>query len=198
VKGERATYILGGVIKDGMLRSSDEICSLKEQESGFVLSQVILNLPANSPRPLLIGPTVSYVGGSLVIIGGSAVCFSFGTYWNKGCYTVRDANASFAKQDDQHHIDPSTAGKRAWRYLHTVAAASPVENHQTPLLLGPSKKSSVNVPRIRITDPIDFQQVVHTSRPVVLENLDVGPCTSKWTREYLKDHIGPDREVRIF
>ena len=177
-----------------MLRASAEICSLKEQDSGFVLSPAMLSLPANSPRPLLIGPTVSYVGNSLVIMGGSAVCFSFGTYWNKGCYTIRDANASCVGQDNQDHIDQ---WKGAWRYLHTVAAAGPVENRQTPFPLGLSKKGSVNVPRIRITDAMDFRHIVQTSRPVVLENLDVGPCTSKWTTEYLKDHIGADREVRI-
>jgi tRNA wybutosine-synthesizing protein 4 len=66
------------------------------------------------------------------------------------------------------------------------------------LPLGLTKKSSVNVPRIRVTDPIDFQQVMQTSRPVILEDLDVGPCTSKWTMEYLKDRIGADREVILF
>jgi tRNA wybutosine-synthesizing protein 4 len=197
VKGEKAIFILGGIIKDQILRSSNEICTLEEQESGFVLSPVMLNIPANSPRPLLIGPTVSCLGSSLVIMGGSAVCFSFGTYWNKGCYTICDTNAPCAGQDDDR-IDQSTVRKGTWRYLHTVAAASPVENRQTPLPLGLSKKSSVNVPRIRVTDPIDFQQVMQTSRPVILEDLDVGPCTSKWTTEYLKGHIGADREVILF
>jgi tRNA wybutosine-synthesizing protein 4 len=194
VKGEKAIFILGGIIRDQILRSSDEICTLKEQESGFVLSPVMLNIPANSPRALLIGPTVSCVGSSLVIMGGSAVCFSFGTYWNKGCYTIRETNAPCAGQDEDR-IDQSTAGMETWRYLHTVAAASPVENRQTPFPHGLSKKSSINVPRIRITDPMDFQQVMQTSRPVILEDLDVGPCTSKWTMEYLKDRIGADREV---
>jgi len=197
VKGEKATFILGGIIRDQILRSSDEICTLEEQESGFVLSPVMLNIPANSPRPLLIGPTVSCVGSSLVIMGGSAVCFSFGTYWNKGCYTIRDTNAPCIGQDDDR-INQSTAGMETWRYLHTVAAASPIENRQTPLPLGLSKKSSINVPRIRITDPMDFRKIVQTSSPVILEDLDVGPCTSKWTMEYLKDHIGADREVILF
>jgi tRNA wybutosine-synthesizing protein 4 len=197
VKGEKAIFILGGIIRDQILRPSDEICTLEEQESGFVLSPVMLNIPANSPRPLLIGPTVSCVGSSLVIMGGSAVCFSFGTYWNKGCYTIRDTNASCAGQDDDR-INQSTVGMETWKYLHTVAAASPVENRQMPLPLGLSKKCPINVPRIRITDPIDFQQVMQTSCPVILEDLDVGSCTSKWTMEYLKDHIGADREVTLF
>jgi tRNA wybutosine-synthesizing protein 4 len=197
VKGEKATFILGGIIRDQILRSSDEICTLEEQESGFVLSPVMLNMTTNSPRPLLLGPTVSCVGGSLVIMGGSAVCFSFGTYWNKGCYTIRDTNAPCAGQANDR-INQSTAGMETWRYWHTVAAASPVENCQTPLPLGLSKKSSINVPRIRITDPMDFQKIMQTSCPVILEDLDVGPCTSKWTMEYLKDHIGADREVILF
>ena len=52
------------------------------------------------------------------------------------------------------------------------------------------------IPRVRVTSQADFMQITRKAKPVIIETLDIGPCTTAWTSEYLKKKIGVDREVR--
>jgi tRNA wybutosine-synthesizing protein 4 len=69
-------------VKDRLLSLADEICCLDFQDC--TISSVLPRQPPEIPRPLMIGVTVANTGRSFVVTGGSAVCFSFGTFWNKG------------------------------------------------------------------------------------------------------------------
>jgi tRNA wybutosine-synthesizing protein 4 len=69
-------------VKDQLLSLADEICNLDFQDC--IVSSVLPRYLPEIPRPLMIGVTVANTGRSFVVMGGSAVCFSFGTFWNKG------------------------------------------------------------------------------------------------------------------
>lgn len=55
----------------------------------------------------------------------------------------------------------------------------------------------VSVKRARLSAVLSFQDIIAQGRPVVLEGLDIGPCTSKWSLDYLANQIGPDRKVGL-
>lgn len=156
---------------------------------GKVSGAILSRLPSSAPRPLLIGSSVISTGSSLLIMGGSAICFSFGTFWNNGCYTLRIMNGT-ARGVRSAAESPNGV----WRFLHTVAVAKsaglPVER---PL---PTTLNAItSVPRIRIESSANFEQILRSAKPVILEGLDVGPCTTKWTTSYLLEQVGAERKV---
>lgn len=54
------------------------------------------------------------------------------------------------------------------------------------------------IPRINVASDKSFESVLQKGLPVVMEGVDLGPCASKWTLEYLTEKIGKDRNVRVF
>jgi tRNA wybutosine-synthesizing protein 4 len=75
-------------VKNKLLSKSSEVCVFPVKTCAEEIGSNSLVALQSSPRPLLIGSSIQYIGGKLLIMGGSAVCFSFGTYWNKGCFTL--------------------------------------------------------------------------------------------------------------
>jgi tRNA wybutosine-synthesizing protein 4 len=63
------------------------------------------------------------------------------------------------------------------------------------------KKSSsartIQVPRIGLRSAEDFAKLVAASKPVIMEGVDIGPCTDLWTLDYLKHKIGAEREIVV-
>jgi tRNA wybutosine-synthesizing protein 4 len=59
----------------------------------------------------------------------------------------------------------------------------------------PTSHQLTTIRRVRITSPEDFDQILQAAIPVVLEGLDIGSCREKWTNSYLKETVGPEREV---
>lgn len=141
------------------------------------------------PRPLLVGLSVLSVKDSLVIMGGSAVCFSFGNFWNKGCFTISTmTGASFEAQVS------FTKLKDLWKYEATVSA-------MIPNAIKLSKESLSNnshlspLARLRVQSSEEFARVVEQNKPVILEGFNLGPCTDLWTPDYLKAKLGTERKV---
>lgn len=151
------------------------------------MSPVLLAYGRGTPRPLMIGTTVSPFYDGLVIVGGGAVCFSFGTYWNKGCYTAHIPNS--ANRSSHHELS-------TFRFMQTLGPYMGTGPYSVP---PPAKEKTseviTQVPRLRIKSEADFLHAMQSGRPVILEGLDIGPCTSKWTNSYLKEQVGADREV---
>ncbi|KAL2069793.1 hypothetical protein VTL71DRAFT_14472 [Oculimacula yallundae] len=179
-------YILGGVIKDRFMTLSEEICILKIN-SGFASVEMVP--VAFTPRPLLIGSTTIAVGQSLVITGGSAVCFSFGTFWNKGNYTIQLPDSE--TKTSQGGVRPTDV----WRLIRTVAAETPSKSIDFQQFAKPVTMSSV--PRIQLRAAADFSRILESAVPVIIEKADIGPCVTKWTTDYLKEKVGAEREVIV-
>ena len=51
------------------------------------------------------------------------------------------------------------------------------------------------VSRKGISSSREFQAIVDGAKPVILHGLDIGPCQELWTKEYLENAIGRDRDV---
>jgi tRNA wybutosine-synthesizing protein 4 len=179
-------YVIGGVGKDKLLSLRDEIFSFLLQADMSVADtkKVMLQLKVSVPRPLLIGLSAVSTGESILIMGGSAVCFSFGTSWNKGVYLVQTPDTI------------NTSSVECWNYTHTVGSSS-FPSRPTALAVSTSNKpfELIQVRRVRLDEFCDFQSVLQTGRPVVLEGLELGSCVSEWTLQGLKTKIGSSREV---
>lgn len=184
--------VLGGVARDHLLGQEDEalLCSLSAD--GLTTTRLLLGQSEEStPRPLFAGHSaVAMADGSFAISGGGATCFSMGTFWNKGVYTLR------IPAQDGGPQSTSPPGSR-WMHEKTVDI---IPGDQAPLRAakpqeGGSSASIIPIVRLRVETEDDFLRVVREGRPVVIEGLDLGSCVSAWTPEYLVEKVGADRKV---
>ncbi|RDW85720.1 hypothetical protein BP5796_04045 [Coleophoma crateriformis] len=181
-------YIVGGIIKNDLLADDHQVCRLNRD---FTCSFVKLSFGADCPKPLLVGVSAMSCDNSILIMGGSAVCFSFGTFWNKGCYTL-----SLPNEVQKMSTEDASSRRLAWQYSNTIDAAMPAKQaHEPPTIDQPH--NLVTIPRRKLNSVVDFQNVLSAGKPVVFEGLDIGPCKEKWTSDYLKDQVGPDRMVVV-
>jgi tRNA wybutosine-synthesizing protein 4 len=187
VSHQNQTWIVGGIVKNEILKESTEVCLVDSQAK---VSQAVLSRSSSAvPRPLLIGSSVVSTEASLLVMGGSAVCFSFGTFWNTGCYALQIVDG----QGEGRAQSPAESPNCPWRFSHTVAAASA----GLPAGMPPprSVNTIISVPRMRIGSSSDFDHILRSAKPIILEGLNLGQCTDVWTSRYLKERIGAGREV---
>ncbi|RKF59928.1 tRNA wybutosine-synthesizing protein 4 [Golovinomyces cichoracearum] len=171
-------YLIGGIVKDQLVATKDEIISLDVSGEEFRSTQV-LSSSALSTRYLFIGSNVVSIGKELVVMGGSAVCFSFGTFWNDGCLTL---------------LPKSSIMSNEWKFLRTVEARTSILDTEPINLKKPYIRT---IPRIRLLSESHFSEVLDAGKPMIFEGLTIGPCISKWNMEHLKQTIGEDKEVVV-
>lgn len=186
-------YILlfGGVIKNVQLPASHDIVILKSTDNQL---EIIATLEGTSSsgtmRPFMIGSSaISYAHGRIAILGGGATCFSMGTCWAPGSYSLAFDPDNLSKGGDTK-ITP--LGVEPVKYLETVEISSGgPKSVETSTPVVPQQ-----IPRFRIDSKDQFHRILAEGKPVVIEGADVGSCTSTWSPGYLIDSIGANREVR--
>ena len=194
VQSPTGSLLIGGVTAKQLLpQEADIIClsnsflASSDSETPDCRFHSITSLP-NTRRPLLIGHNVYSSGSHLVITGGGAVCFSFGTYWNEGCQTLQlgeDPNdgpwAPLQYQrpllSDPGKVEPLSQG---------------VDSENRPLS---SSKTPHTVPCMKIESALSFERISNNGKPVIMVDLDLGVCTTTWSMDNLKRKIGEDRPV---
>jgi tRNA wybutosine-synthesizing protein 4 len=164
--------LVGGIHGTRMLERDEEILFIDTTN----YSIATLSLDFGARRPLLVGCSVISTPDAVMIIGGGAVCFSFGTFWNDGLWTLS------ARGRDQ----------RAWRFQEKAVDFNPSD--QTP---APSYPTISHVRRLSIKSAQDFEGVLDNAQPAILEGLDIGSCSRDWSFAYLKERIGVRRQVRL-
>jgi len=204
-----AMLLVGGVAADNLLGRTQEILDLDSNKFVEI---------GSDNRPLLTGFCAAYVGGrggesqrlvkynfltpctrtdisssDVLIIGGGATCFSFGTKWNDGC--VLSLGASQTRVGAWHLI---TTANTTTALPETKA----VKDTESPSATKMGKKKTkgkkvIPVPRRTIESTADFELIRNEGRPVILSRLNLGPCTDIWTNDYLKSHVGDSRPVVV-
>ncbi|KMU78766.1 leucine carboxyl methyltransferase 2 [Coccidioides immitis RMSCC 3703] len=189
--------VSGGITVDGSVPQKYEIIlldisSLRSfmqdplSHSDSILAAAGIAIDSDGPRPLLVGHSSFPVAErKVLIVGGGAVCFSFGTYWNGGTWLLQDATPNAV--NEWLPVEPSIDSEQS--PARTITA--------TPQPVVTSADSLVTVSRVKIASPRDFRTIVDKSRPVILEGLDIGPCVESWTKEYLRNAVGHDRKVVV-
>lgn len=189
VRSHRGILLVGGICGSRMLSSQDEILNMKSLRTH----------PIHGPRPLFIGSAITDVDGGLIVLGGGATCFSFGTYWNSPSILTDDPEASL--KCGWHLLStqrPDTAlGKHDFvdqNVNQTSDNAAKPNGHDGTQWRLPGLQ---HIPRRSLTQGIEFENFVNDGRPVVFSEGDIGPCTAIWSNGYLKDAIGSDRKVVV-
>lgn len=130
------------------------------------------------------------VDGGLLMLGGGATCFSFGTTWNRSCLLN---DAEFGSFDIK------------WRLQSTQEAGEPaaeqnvayVESLATQGASSDRMPNPVRIQEMHMRPGANFEQYIEAARPVVFKACDIGACTTAWTTDYLKQAIGSDRKVSV-
>ena len=189
---ENGRLLIGGVAGKGMLTRDDEILNLSDFRP----------LPIQGPRPLLVGFSalsieegynkLSTEGGALLVMGGGATCFSFGTHWNADCMLIKP---DYLRQDEE-------AG---WRLVDISKLESPPKARDVSQQeLADDETSdktymplSVAIPRSKLGRSQKVARTFEAGKPVIFEDCNIGPCRERWSSDYLKAKLGSDRQVVV-
>ncbi|EME40518.1 hypothetical protein DOTSEDRAFT_65234 [Dothistroma septosporum NZE10] len=182
-RSNKGILLIGGVAGARMLTRQDEILNMK----------TLRPQPIQGPRPLFVGHALEEMDGGLLVLGGGATCFSFGTTWNRSC-VLNDASP--------------TEFQMEWQLRATIEAGKPTPEQSTIFTESHTTASDISASSSRLPDPvriqdicithgINFPQYVSAARPVVLRNCQIGPCTTAWTNYYLVSAIGAERKVAV-
>ncbi|KAL2829934.1 hypothetical protein BDW59DRAFT_170256 [Aspergillus cavernicola] len=193
----RGLVVAGGIIPRDIVPFDREILLLDSEEllkcvnnealiSTPVLSIIGFASDFNGPRPLLVGHTsYAVTPNQVLLLGGGAICFPFGAVWTEGTWSLTSANSPVEND---------------WMLAReSVQIAKTAINK--PLKYKPKRFKSTSkvalIPRVQIQTSAQFQQIVAEGKPVIIEGLDIGPCTELWTKEYLVNAVGNDRSVIV-
>jgi len=176
--------LLVGGVKGGDLLSRDEEI--------FDLGANVCVKVNYEERPLLVGMSAVCATNpqgtlkDLLVLGGGATCFSFGTCWSPSYAIGMSAEhiERWHAQDVPSNAIPSHPHSLPHRHPGTTSELS-------------SKTKSDLVQRCRIQSAAQFENIRRKAKPMIIEGLDVGGCRQKWTPEYLREQVGADRQVVI-
>ncbi|RDW62938.1 tRNA methyltransferase PPM2 [Aspergillus mulundensis] len=208
----RGLVVAGGIIPrrivpcDSEILLLDSAVLLKCIESGYpigapVLSTIGLSPAYSGPRPLLVGH-VSHAASpnQILLLGGGAVCFSFGTFWTEGTWLLSPAdkqdqienNWALVRSNDEQSTQEKAAAEKPAK---TKKQQQATKKHKPKHYKSTTKVAPI--PRVSVNSAAEFQQILDDARPVIIEGADIGPCTERWTKEYLVDTVGADRKVIV-
>ncbi|GAB7362743.1 hypothetical protein MBLNU230_g3049t1 [Neophaeotheca triangularis] len=178
--------LVGGIAQGRMLTRDEEFLNLEKKNP--------YPLDPDTPRPLLVGFNLVPTKDGVLVLGGGATCFSFGTYWNDSCFlTWRRKVEGISDWQFRSNDTPkiSKAPPKAAHEPTTIEAETPgCESNR----LRPK-----SIPRLDINDPgnLEFEAYVQAGQPIIFTNANLGPCKEKWSLPYLKEAIGPERKVVV-
>ena len=184
--------LIGGVCSNFLTHEHEIICLSQEishdtQTLRWVWKTVTCQI--TKQRPLLVGHCTHAWSDLVIILGGGAVCFSFGTYWNTELITISTKMAqAFCASN---HYDPkgeATSQQRLGDISTSQLAAS--ETHRQHF-------DATTLTRFRLESQEDLNRVIKQGRPVIMPANDLGPCVRQWTLDTLALRIGDDKTVRI-
>ncbi len=177
--------LIGGVLGKTSTQNIDilrltKACTNENGPWGWQIS--LLDYQTDGKWPLLVGHTALSFHGSVVIAGGGAVCFSFGTYWNQAITTVHTG----AEQQVQFTLlapDSKLPSARSMREQKSLTIPDPFAG---------------KFPRVqneKIISAREFEGIAQEGHPVIIQGSQLGSCTTSWTMDNLKAKIGADRNV---
>ncbi|KAF1990871.1 LCM-domain-containing protein [Aulographum hederae CBS 113979] len=186
--------LIGGVVSGPLLRQHEEICLFR---APLTFCGISLSFKPGH-RPLLVGFGSAAVDGNVFLIGGGAVCFSFGAFWNTSFSMISatetpQKSAPFWRLRRSKSLDipaPDT------RHPQDFDIPLPIERES-----GESRSDfqleTAAVSRLTVTSEDEFRVMVETREPEIIEEVTLGPCTELWTSSYLTEKLGHERPISI-
>ncbi|KAF2796722.1 leucine carboxyl methyltransferase 2 [Melanomma pulvis-pyrius CBS 109.77] len=184
--------LIGGVSKKEILSLPEDLLAISCGTS-LRIAKANVMIP-ESACPLLVGFSAAAISqDEILIAGGGAVCFSMGSTWNEGFLTIARPDMP-DPQPWSVAVHPPELLAQVQPPKQLAATKGKRNRTETRVVVNPHVTA---VPKLRIQSSQDFTQLLAASKPVILEGLGIGPCTELWTLDYLKEKIGPDRELVV-
>lgn len=186
--------LIGGISECLLPQDYDIICLTQEvppKDSTLSFLDVSrISYASEGTGPLLIGHSVGSFEDSIFIAGGGAVCFSFGSYWNRDVLTLDFGSGEYRSPwtIDNDPICSSGSDDQKNSQPRESSSVSPARLAEI--------EGMRSIRRVKIETSSDFVQMINNSQPFIIEGLDLGPCQKEWTLDVLKARIGPHRSVR--
>ena len=185
--------LIGGVSSNFLTQEYEIVCLSQEISHGtqalrWVWKTVICQIIKQ--RPLLVGHSTHTWKDLVIILGGGAVCFSFGTYWNTELITLSTSNEQgFCAPNHHGPKDETTLPQQNLGDIFTGQLRAS-EKHQRGF-------DATTLTGLQLESPEDLTRFIKQGRPVVMPANDLGPCIRQWTLDTLTLKIGADRTVRM-
>ena len=184
--------LIGGVSSGFLTQEHEIVCLSQEISHGtqtlrWVWKKVICQI--SKQRPLLVGHSIHAWSDLVIILGGGAVCFSFGTYWNSELITLSTSNGQGVFASNHHDPKGGTTSQQRLGDISTNQLTAS-EKHQWHF-------DATTLTRLELESPEDLNRVMKQGRPVVMSANDLGPCVRQWTLDTLELKIGADKTVRM-
>lgn len=195
------SLLVGGVGSCGVVQQGFEMMVITDELS---ISPPTVSGERTVPRPLLIGHgAIKIDDDNILVVGGAAVCFSFGSFWNGGYYLV-SSDAVRMESKSWYYVTPNMDTARnegggeqpKTEFGHHDSLGFSHSSNQMSI----SKGGELNASKIRttgMTTAEEFSQILESRAPVVITGSPLGPCSTLWTQEYLTEKIGSNRLVTI-
>ena len=184
---EEHILLIGG-IANKIIPHAFEILSLKARQlhhNEAVYQMATVGMDIKIPRSLLIGHSTCSMGDFVFIVGGGAVCFSFGTFWNESTLVLSAAHKTRASLHSSIYEaeDMKTKAKTKLR--------SPRQRRTNLLEIQSVKRQSLRTAS-------EFDLIVSARQPAIFPEVNLGQCLSAWeSLDKLRDMVGPEREVTV-
>ena len=209
--------LIGGV-GNGLVNHQDDFVLISKSDTASTKWSVVpVHHESQSARSLLVGHSALALPEGFLIVGGGAVCFSFGIFWNRApmfCSPSQLEGQSKAKHlsvykentDTKEMSEtPSTNRNMDNPRLPNAEAATVLPHEGGQGRHAKTEFSARNsaapshsvVHRLPVRDASGFTTIQDNRKPVVLTGVDIGPCTAQWTLAGLKAKIGAEREVVV-
>ena len=177
-------FLIGGVA-DQVIPQHMEVLRLSlvsSDDEGFTCHAEAIRMGPVAPRPLLVGHSACSMGDHMFIVGGGAVCFSFGSVCNTFPLVVSDKartpliTRALIQGGKPPGAAPSTSPNRSTSTQQQVKA----------------------IEDVRLSSEADFASIISQGRPVIIRGEDLGSCITYWqSLDYLKEQIGAERPVVV-
>ena len=213
----RGFFLVGGVTNNLPNQEQSIMHLSKVEASSASLFVAAVNYKDKGPHALLVGHNAQVFEECVLLLGGGAICFSFGNVWNRvpvllrplsprdqskweqssTCESTKELTAEpkalTRNGDSDRHVVPSAI-------LHRVPASEEGLNHRQDFsvrakTIAPSSISTAF--RCLVCQTSDFDKILSDRKPTVINGLNVGSCTKQWTLERLKAKVGSAREVVV-
>ena len=192
VELDSCTVVCGGVGEDP---SYQGCCALAVTvQDGGSYKALKLHSGADGVRmPFMIGSSIIPSRRGVAIVGGGATCFSMGTFWETGVYSI-----TIPDQLRQHASGTASSCQASdieYMQSHKVVSSTNGDSRLSNVPAG--KATTTAIPRMNISSEKTFDEALRDGRPVIIEGLDLGNCLQRWTAEYMIERVGERTEVSL-
>lgn len=197
---ENFIYVVGGVTNSSCIDLDNTIVQVDVNVNRVTPIPYRKNdMESNTKLPIYIGFNMDIIDERIVISGGGAVCFSFGSYWNQTstiklprtnssleCLYLIHQSSKLISNDEKKLI---TSIKQPNGDLLEQTNSTNVK--PTPVKEIPIETAGASFNEFLIN-------VYPEQKPIAFRNLDIGCCLKKWDNpNYLIDAVGKNQKVTV-